>query len=821
MRIDHNHGVTWVQSCDSDLLRIRHFRNPDLKTSKPFSLIRHSEARFVDVDRIVDDADRAVGRTGNLCVCVNRGTGLVQIEDADGNVRFSEAAIRMWDCDAVPKARLDFISPEGEVLLGGGQFQHGCMNLRNGHLAMQHYNTGIPLPFFVSSKGYGLLWDGTCRLELNPELEDVPLERFDARQRRWCFFHARSAGRHVFVLKLPTDGSRPRLLIDGQIVIAMGEENAGPEVMGVIELDARSDHDLVVEGNITACLVRRPEQAATTAILAHHQDVVDYSLVLPRQSTGVMREIIAGYRRLTGAASLLPRWAMGYWHSRNTYRTQDETLAAVRDHRARGIPLDVIVQDYHYWPEGTWGSHNFDPERFPDPGGMMARIHEEHARCMISCWPAMTDQCDCHADFAEKGYLLPKQIHPLESYDPFNADARRHYWRLLADRLGALGVDGYWLDGTEPGFFYDLTKVQTAAGPGSAVANVYCLEHARAVFDGHRADDAPTRLCTLTRSAYAGQQAFGSVTWSGDICSNFINFRQQICAGLQASVAGIPFWHTDIGGHYGSRLHDPEFQELLVRWFQTAAFWPIMRNHGIRDTAIWSCGETVESCLRQAIELRYQLIDYWYTLAASAHYRDASLIEPLIVRFGHDDRVHDVADQFMAGPAFMVCPITEFAARERQVYLPINEGGWFDFHSKRHHEGGQYVTAEAPLERMPLFVPAGSVVPIGPPRQWCDQSVTMPMELRIHPGADSVCYIYFDAGDGFGYERGEFAWLKMRWIDAANELHLSCNGRMPDAGPGFAGLRITRIVDAAVKDVAELDNARWIDGKFMVITIPN
>ena len=241
-----------------------------------------------------------------------------------------------------------------------------------------------------------------------------------------------------------------------------------------------------------------------------------------------------------------------------------------------------------------------------------------------------------------------------------------------------------------------------------------------------------------------------------------------------------------------------------------------MRNHGIRDTAIWSCGEAVESCLRQAIELRYQLIDYWYTLAASAHHRDTSLIEPLIVRFGNDDRVNDIADQFMAGPAFMVCPITEFAARQRQVYLPRHEGGWFDFYSKRHHAGGQYVTAEGPLARMPLFVPSGSVVPIGPTRQWCDQPVSLPMELRIHPGADSVAYLYFDAGDGFEYEQGEFAWLTMRWTDATGELHLSCHGSMPAAGPGFSGLRITRIVDAAVKVVAELSNAQWIDGEHTV-----
>ncbi len=807
--IRHDHGVTEILTSGTDLVRVFHAPHPEAGRDRYLSLIRHDELDFRPLD-LADKGDRFVSRHGHLVISVDRANGLAHIEDRDGRVRFAERGVSFAMFGGSPAARLDFASPDGEHLFGGGQFQHHCANLRNCYLDMRHYNTGIPIPYFVSSTGYGLLWDGLSRLELNPDLERIEMQRFSARLEQWAFFRPTSRGRHVFILKLhPDSGARPRLLADGKAVIDIAEENIGDFVMGAIDLEADAEVDLVVEGRIEAAYVRRPEQAHTTGILGHHQDWIDYALVLPQNGPRALDEIARGYRRLAGRASLPPRYALGFWQCCNTYPDQNALLEALRGYRRRGIPLDVIVQDFHYWLDGEWGSCSFDPDRFPEPAGMCDEVHRQNARLMISCWPAMTEECDCHRQFKENGWLLPKQKHQLQPYDPFNPEAREAYSRLLRERLDTVGVDLYWLDGTEPGFHYDLSREQTVAGPGASVVNVFCREHARGVYENWRKTKPDRRVCTLTRSAYPGQQSFGSLTWSGDVGSNWKVLRQQVTASLHAAV-GIPYWHTDIGGHYGTRRHDPDFRDLLVRWFQVAAYWPIMRNHRWGPTEIWRFGEATEPLLRHAIKERYRLLDYWYTQAALCHFEHAQLLSPPAFRFPEDPAAYAIDDQFMAGDSLMACPVTEPGATERTVYLPEHPGGWYERHTHRQYDGGKTHTVPAPLDRMPVFVPAGTILPLSPPRQWSGENTSAPLELRVYPGADGTNRVYFDAGEGYGFERGESAWLTLTWNDAEAKLTIDHHGKMPPAGPGFEGLKITLIQDGRPVIQHELPNRDWI-----------
>jgi len=521
-------------------------------------------------------------------------------------------------------------------------------------------------------------------------------------------------------------------------------------------------------------------------------------------------EIVAGYRRVTGSVPMLPRWAFGYCQSKERYKTQEELVEIVREYRRREIPLDLIIQDWCTWTGDLWGQKTFDPERFPDPKKMCEDIHAMNAKVMISIWPIMRNEGPNHVEMRQAGCLLGNDA----MYDAFKPEARSLYWRQAKEGLFDHGIDAWWCDCTEPfeadwngpvkpepwkRIFINTDEAKKYVDP--AYINAYSLLHSKGIYEGQRATDASKRVVNLTRSGYAGQQRYGAITWSGDISANWQTLRRQIAEGLNFCVTGCPYWTLDIGafftrreqhcwfldGDYDAGVDDLGYRELYVRWFQLGAFLPMFRSHGT-DTPreVWRFGEPGDpwyDTLVQYDRLRYRLMPYIYTLAGRITHQHDTMMRMLAFDFRDDAEARGIDDQFMFGPSIMVCPVTEpmyhdagsvelaGVAKARDVYLP-DGCDWYDFWTGERLNGGQWILADAPLETMPLFVRAGSIVPMGPAVQHTAEGLDAPIELRIYPGADGRFALYEDAGDGYDYERGEFVWTPIHWDDAVGELTL-------------------------------------------------
>jgi alpha-D-xyloside xylohydrolase len=546
--------------------------------------------------------------------------------------------------------------------------------------------------------------------------------------------------------------------------------------------------------------------------------------------------VIACCRQLTGKAVLLPRWALGYVQSKERYKTQQELLDVVAEYRRRGLPLDVIVQDWCTWPDGMWGEKQFDPTRFPDPARLSSDLHAMHAKLMVSIWPTMRGGPDA-AEMATAGHLLGGEVGGRHggTYDAFDPAARALYWKQAREGYWKHGIDAWWCDCTEPceadwngrvkpepheQMRIDVEEFKKFIDP--EFINAYSLQHSRGLYEHQLAESPDRRMLNLTRSAYVGQQRYGTVTWSGDVDARWNALARQIPAGLNFCATGSPNWTTDIGaffvrnnpekwfwrGDYDGGVEDLGYRELYVRWFQYGAFLPMFRSHGT-DTPreIWRFGEpgqSVYDTLVRALHLRYRLLPYLYSLAGWTYHRDYTPMRALAFDFPDDAAVHDIKDQFMVGPALMVCPVIRpmyygpgstplpEGPRTRLVYLPAG-GDWYDFWTGRRRAGGQTIETAARLETVPLFVRAGSILPLGPVMQYTDEKPDAPWELRIYPGADGRFDVYEDAGEGLEYQSGQYAFTPLVWDNARSELSI---GRREG---GFAslvrrrGLRVIRV----------------------------
>lgn len=553
-------------------------------------------------------------------------------------------------------------------------------------------------------------------------------------------------------------------------------------------------------------------------------DVVDeldvYVAVGPEFDT-----IISEFRDLTGRPPMLPRWAFGYLQSKERYETQEELLEIAREYRRRGLPLDCVVLDWKSWPGDLWGQKSLDPERFPDPDGMAAQLHAMGVHLMASIWPVMqpggADWNEMHAG----GHLLGNQA----TYDAFSADARGLYWRQTERGLFAHGFDAWWADCTEP-FEADWAgavkpepeqRLQINVGEAKRYLdpefiNAYSLAHSQGIYEGQRHASDQKRVFTLTRSAYAGQQRYGTVTWSGDLSATWSTLRRQIADGLNFCATGMPYWSTDVGaffvrrrpdlwfwaGDYDEGVADAGYRELYVRWFQYSAWLPILRSHGT-DTPreVWRFGEPGDpehDALAAALRLRYRLLPYIYSLAGWTTHHGYTMLRALPFDFRDDPAVRDVGDEFMFGPSFLVCPVHAAGAATRPVYLPAGSD-WYDFWTEERYAGGQTIVADAPIGRIPVFVRAGSIVPMGPDRQHTAESPGAPLHLHVYAGRDASFTLYEDAGDGFGYERGEFTTVEMRWDDEQQRLTVA-----PRAG-SFPGMPPAREVVAVLHPVSRRD----------------
>jgi alpha-D-xyloside xylohydrolase len=514
---------------------------------------------------------------------------------------------------------------------------------------------------------------------------------------------------------------------------------------------------------------------------------------------GKADDVVASYRALTGAAPMFGRWALGYWQSKDHYGSQSEVLGVASQYRSRQIPIDNVVQDWQYWGNNPWGSHQFDSNNYPDPAGMFAMLHQTGFHAMISVWGRFASgSSNFDALKAGNDFITPTlSDKSTYYYDPFKADGRSLYWQQMNTDLFAKGVDGWWLDATEPELnanWGEFANFQTGPGPGTVIYNAYPLMTTTAVHDGQRAASDQKRVFILTRSAYAGQQRNGAVTWSGDISGDWPTFKRQIPAGLNFSLSGLPYWTTDTGGYFLSNLGDPSqpaYQELYQRWFQFAGFCPMFRTHGTGpDRFVWSFGTAAQAVLQGVDELRYRMLPYIYSLSWMVYNQAYTMMRALVFDFASDPMALDIPDEYMFGPALLVNPVSDAGATSRQVYLPASTT-WVDFWTGSSQQGGQTIMADAPIDHLPLYVPAGSILPMGPVMQYSTEKPADPIEVRVYPGADGSFTLYEDENDNYDYEKGTYATIPMTWKDSAKTLTI---GARQGSFPGMLMSRTFRVV---------------------------
>lgn len=510
--------------------------------------------------------------------------------------------------------------------------------------------------------------------------------------------------------------------------------------------------------------------------------------------------VIGGYRRLTGQVPMIARWTWGFWQSKERYATQDELLGVANEYRKRSIPLDAVIQDWQYWEAGQWGSHRFDPARYPDPKAMVAALHANNVHSIISVWPRLDEKTANLAELEQVNGIFPKlypNVYPAgfgKWYDPFGARTRQLYWSQINRNIGVLGFDGYWLDASEAelgGKWGEMRELTTAAGPGAEVFNAYPLMHTTAVHQGQRRDAPGKRAFILTRSAYAGQQRNATVIWSGDIHGRWDVLRRQIPEGLNFVATGIPYWNTDIGGFFGGDPDTAQYRELFTRWYQFAAFTPMFRVHGTgKAKELWRFDDATRDILVRYDQLRYRLLPYLYSVSWMVTDQHYTMMRPLAMDFRADKAALNIPDQYMFGRGIMVAPVVSQGADQRSVYLPGN-GDWYDFHTGKRFGGGMRIAAEAKIDTLPLFVRAGTILPMGPVVQYAEAQTGKPLEIRIYRGADGAFALYDDAGDGYGYETGQHSLIRFAWNEAAQTLSIDAAA---GAYPGMPAARIFKLV---------------------------
>jgi alpha-D-xyloside xylohydrolase len=547
---------------------------------------------------------------------------------------------------------------------------------------------------------------------------------------------------------------------------------------------------------------------------------IDYHFILGPEPD----QVIAGYRWLTGDAPLMPRWSWGFWQSREHYETEDQVLGIARTYRRMAVPIDAVVIDWQHWRPGDWGAHKFDPARFPDPAEMVRTLRQWNVHVPVSVWPRLDPDTDNTKELGAAGGLFPptyNNVYPPGKgrwYDAWNPKARQIYWNQIRRGYGALGFDTWWLDASEAelgGNWGQMRELRTPVGPGAEVYNSYPLLHTTAVHDGMRRDMPDKRVMILTRSAYAGQQRNGALTWSGDTQGSWDSFKKNVAAALNFSMSGIPYWSADIGGFFGGDTHDRDYAELFTRWHQFAIFTPQFRVHGTgAGKEIWNWDGDVQPRLIEDVKLRYRLLPYIYSLSWDVTKNRGSMMRALIFDFRRDTVALAQTDEYMFGKALLVAPVVEKGVRKRNVYLPAGTS-WFDFFSGRRFDGGQTINADAPISHIPVFARAGSIVPIGPVKAYADAPSNDPIELRVYPGANGTFALYDDAGDGFGYQRGEYSLMRLGWNDQTQSFSL---GARQNGYPEMAERQLFKISCGSSPNVVKLVS---YSGKAVIVTLRN
>ena len=725
------------------IVRIVKYPSAEMPEKKSYPIIKTPEKVEISYKQ---NGNTVSMTSGKMTVTLDVATGKVTYTDPQGETLLKEKVegtnfIPRKDVnrDAYTVSQAFSLEPE-EAIYGLGQRQSGAMNHRNQQIHLSNGNTNICIPYFTSEKGYGVYWD-------NPgisDFSDTPYETSFSSQVGLC-------SDYYFLYK---DGTQ-----DG---------------------------------------------------------------------------VIACIRDLTGKATMFPLWTMGYWQCRERYKSPDELCGVLDKYRKLQIPLDGIVQDWQYWGcDSNWNAMKFmnpryinkmgdeawmkylpngeDPNaKYPEPRiktpkEMVEYVHKNNAHLMISVWASFGPWTDQYKELDAMNALLKFETWPrnagVHPYDPFNPKARDLYWRYLKN-LYDLGIDAWWTDSTEPDRF-DMGErefsLPTADGTFRSVHNAFPLLSNQGVYEHQRAVSDSKRLFLMTRSSYFGQQRYGSFCWSGDISSQWDVMRKQIAGGLNYSLCGIPYWNTDIGGFFGweynNNWKDVAMQELQVRWMQWGCFMPIMRNHcsSPMESEIYKFGEEgywAYDAQKKFIELRYRLLPYIYSLCGEATQASGSIMRPFVMDFPRDKKAIRVDNEYMFGRNLLVMPVTDSlytyydkgahkgftsvpdvakAVKNVEVYLPQG-AKWYNFWTNEMHSGGQTVSMPCPIDIMPVYVKAGSILPFGPAVQYTSEKKWDNLEIRVYPGADADFTLYEDEGDNYNYEKGAFSQIRFHWDDAARTL---------------------------------------------------
>lgn len=742
-----DHGNIKLQCCSGGILRVVYTLRDEFSNRESLMVTSRSVG---NINFDVDETDEIIIMLmEKLNIRINKETAAINYYDRDGGILLKEpekggktlfpvevintvfdASTKVKIEQSVDGARsivdgekhvidriayttkLELCFEKDEALYGLGSHEEGVMNLRGSHQYLYQHNLKGLMPILVSTKGYGLLFDCYSAMTFRDDMHGAYI---------WSEF----------------------------------------------------------------------------------SDEMDFYFIYGPK----IDDIINGYRKLTGKVPMLPKWAFGYIQSKERYETQQELIDVVREYRRRNIPLDCIVLDWRSWEGELWGQKSFDKTRFPSAVKMMEELHALHTRLMVSVWPNMTNDGPNQIEMKQHGYLLGNQ----STYDAFNPFARELYFKQANEGIFENGTDAWWCDCSEPfesdwkgakkpepeeRLLINTSEAKKYIDP--AYINAYSLLHSKGIYEGQRKTTDEKRVVNLTRSSYGGQQRYATITWSGDISANWETLKKQIAGGLNFCVSGAPYWTLDIGGFFVSKkeqwfwcgdydngFEDDGYKELYTRWIQFGAFLPMFRSHGT-DTPreVWRFGEPgtrFYDTIVNFISFRYRLMPYIYSLAFMVTTQDYTMMRALPFDFVHDKNTLNIDDQYMFGPAIMVNPVVKpmyygknsktihEANKTREVYLPMG-CEWVDFWTGKRLNGGNHVIAAAPLEYIPLYIKAGSILPLGEVKQYTAADNQDIIELRIYDGTDGSFSLYEDEGDNYNYENGYYSNINISWIDISRTL---------------------------------------------------
>lgn len=683
---------------------------PSTKTS--LSVIKSPEKTDL---KITDDSKIVTISSNSIKVYYDLATGKVSYSDLKDNALFTEKDFGAQFTPTIDVAKSSFIARQAfmldkdEAIYGLGQQQNGKLNQRGQRIELKNGNTKISIPFIQSIKGYGIFWDNYASTTFTDNLQETSFE-------------------------------------------SLGDNS-------------------------------------------------DYYFMFGVNAAGV----VAQMRDLTGQVPMIPLWGFGYMQSRERYKNQDETVGVVEKYRALKVPIDGIIQDWQYWgKDSVWNAMSFEKTTFPDPQGMVNKIHDLKAHLMIVAWPGFGPKTNQYKEFKSKKMMINFDTWPPESgtkpYDPYNPAAREIYWDYLNKGVFSFNTDAWWLDSSEP----DHINVKDAdfdqptyLGSYRSVVNAFPLQHIKGVYENQRKTTSDKRVFILTRSAFAGQQRYGANSWSGDIVSSWKTLQKQVPAALNFSLTGLPYWNADIGGFFlwefsgSDPLKQKSYQELYVRWLQFGAFTPMMRSHGTdAPREIYQFGQRGDwtfDAIEKYINIRYQLLPYIYSTSWDVASKSESFMRALVMDFAADKKTTDINNEYMFGQSLLVAPVLESmyvnktadgqstidfsTVKSRAVYLPAGTE-WYDFWTGEKMKGGQEVQKYAPIDVMPLYVKAGSILPWAPKVQYATEKKWDNLEIRIYPGANGEFTLYEDENDNYNYEKGLNSTISMKWDNQTKTLSI-------------------------------------------------